>query len=227
MLKTVALTRSFVALAVGLAATFSGASAEMYKDIGPLDSLGDVKAKFPGASFVRQRPAWAQESDALYKMTGSGLSGTTVVKFYDVRPRYREQANQEADEEKKQNLLKFAAQTDEEALIVEWVRWIPVTPIPLVRFVSKYGPFEKSGFGSEDLQPFREWTSKGLSAFLADDEKNVVHVEFTFTRADERAAWQRRYGIIPKWLQDEAPKQPAKAPTSSPPSPTSPRRTAK
>jgi hypothetical protein len=35
--------------------------AEIYKGIGPLDTLSEVKLKFPGADYKQLKPAWAQE----------------------------------------------------------------------------------------------------------------------------------------------------------------------
>src|SRR5260221_7152976 len=60
--------------------------AETYGGIGYLDTFGMVKGRFPGGSFERQSPAWAQESDVMYKVTGAGLPGTIIITFYDSRP---------------------------------------------------------------------------------------------------------------------------------------------
>jgi hypothetical protein len=41
------------------------AMAETYLDFGPLDTLDDVRARFPAATFTKKQPAWAQASDVL------------------------------------------------------------------------------------------------------------------------------------------------------------------
>jgi hypothetical protein len=66
---------------------------EIYRGIGPLADLADLKGMFPGATFEKLTPAWAQDHDVLYQITGKGMSGTIVVKFYDGRPVWRKRAD--------------------------------------------------------------------------------------------------------------------------------------
>jgi hypothetical protein len=54
---------------------------ETYKDIGYVDSLGDLKKKFPNATFTNWSPGWAQDTDAMYSIVGRGMSGPIIVKF--------------------------------------------------------------------------------------------------------------------------------------------------
>jgi hypothetical protein len=178
----------------------AAASAETYHKIGPLDTLGDVKQRFPGAELERLTPAWAQEDDALFRISGPGLSGTIVVKFFDSRPGWRKDAESTDDPDFKQFAQKMADESDD-AMSVHWVRWVPDQPIPLGRFVSKYGsPLEK-GF-AEDLQPYRTWTQRGLTAYLSDDERYVVRVDFEFTNAEHCEAWRVKHGDIPKFMEE-------------------------
>ncbi len=51
----------------------SMANAESYREIGPLDSLGDVKARLPSAEVKKLSPAWAQPTDSMYQFSGTGL----------------------------------------------------------------------------------------------------------------------------------------------------------
>jgi hypothetical protein len=176
------------------------AHSEIYKNIESLDSLGDLKTKFPKANFKLLNPAWAKDSDVMYQITGEGMSGTIIVKLHDPRPYWKDYIAKTPDE----NLETFkslADQTDDEAITVEWVRWIPFSPIPLARFISKYGKPEKSGFADEDLQPFRHWENRGLIAYLTDDEKNVYRVDFEFTLDEMRKAYKSKYNMIPPWLK--------------------------
>lgn len=112
------------------------ASAETYRGIVPLDTLGDLKKKFPGATFTRRHPALAQRGDVVYSIEGPSISGTIVVTSYEPK------ANETA--------------TDDD-VEVSRVRWIPHAPIPLARFVFKYGEPQESGFAGEDLEPYRHW----------------------------------------------------------------------
>jgi hypothetical protein len=183
---------------------YGSVHSETYKDIGPLDTLGDLKAKFPKAQFKKLTPAWAQETDVMYQVSGEGMSGKIIVKFYDGRPNYREALQKNPDNENSEFLKKLVTQNDDEAISVEWVRWIPDYLIPLTRFISKYGKPDRTGFADEDFQPYRLWEVKGLAAYLTDDEKNVVRVDFQFTRDESRKAYVRKYGFIPPWLKESS-----------------------
>lgn len=182
--------------------------AETYRGIGPLDTLSDLKEKFPTAKFSKQNPAWALETDVLYQISGEGMSGIIVVKFDDDRPYIQQLLTRAGDslesstKEQAENLIN---RTDEDAITVEWVRWVPDYVIPVTRFVSKYGKPDKSGFSDEDFQPYRSWEKKGLTAYLTDDEKNVVRVDFDFTKSEWRAAYLKKGMAIPPWLHESMP----------------------
>jgi hypothetical protein len=181
---------------------FSSAHAESYRDIGPLDNLGDIKKKFPNAHVEKLSPGWAQETDALYKFTGTGMSGWIIVKFDDSRPTFKEAAEKDPTAESAAFLQEMAQQSDEEAMSVNWVRWVPDTRIPIQRLVSKYGKPEKSGFSDENYQPYRSW-NKGVDAYLSDDEKYVERIDFSFTRDEYRKAYLEKYKTVPFWLKDK------------------------
>jgi hypothetical protein len=174
--------------------------AEVYQGVGPLATFADVKTLFPQATIERLQPAWAQPEDVLYALSGAGISGTIIVKFYDGRPAYRRRLIIETDDARRRMYEELASNTDDAALSVEWVRWIPFEPVPLKRFVSKYGEADSSGFRDDNMVPFRQW-SRGILANLDDDSKNVLNVEFSFTEAEERAAWKQKYNFVPEYLE--------------------------
>jgi hypothetical protein len=181
--------------------------AETYGGIGAKDTLGDIRQRFPGATFERLNPAWAQAGDVLYSVTGAGLSGSIVVKFFDVRSeheiqtyaaaRLRGLSNSGAEMlAAQQSRLKLLS--DDEALVVEWVRWVPDRPIPLQRFIAKYGPPTRSDFAKDNLQPYRDWTEQGLTAYLDDAEKSVVRVDYAFTdkeQCEAGVAWATKINL--------------------------------
>jgi hypothetical protein len=176
--------------------------AETYKEIGCLDTLAEVKAQFPKADFKRiQNAAWLQEDDVLYEITGLGMSGSIVIRFYDDRPLFKKWADTQADDEQKEIYTKLANAPDD-SVTVSWVRWVPDSPIPLQRFILKYGKPEKSGFSDDDLQPYRTWETKGLTAFLSDDEKAVRRVDYHFTKEERRSAYVRKGRPLPAWLKE-------------------------
>ncbi len=193
--------RIFIALWAILICT--SAYAEGYRDIGPLDNFGDVKNRFPNAKVEKLSPGWAQATDALYKFTGSGMSGWIIIKFDDYRPKWKEEAEKDPTQETAEFLQKMSQQSDDEAMSVNWVRWVPDTQIPLPRLILKYGKPDKSGFSDENYQPYRAWDKKGIEAYLSDDEKYVERIDFYFTREEYRKAYLAKYKFVPDWLKDK------------------------
>ncbi len=172
------------------------AYAELYQGIGPLDTLADLKKKFPNANFVKAKPAWAQESDVMYKITGVGISGTIVINFYDSRPTWRVRAQEATDEKLKELCERFANASDDDVM-VGWVRWVPDTPFSIERLITKYGKPDVSGFTNDDYQPYKEWKQRGLFVRLTDDGKRVVGMEFTPTKKEEEEAMKKVGGVPP------------------------------
>src|ERR1700726_1405876 len=169
------------------------ADAEIYQGIGPADTMADLKAKFPHATFTQLHPAWAQEQDVMYSIAGAGLSGLIIVKFVDHRPEYRRRSLAVTDEATIKLLTSLMNLSDDDSFGVDWVRWIPAAPVPLQRLVAKYGPPEEKGFASDDLQPYRRWATKGLIAYLSDDEKTVMRIDYEFTQAEYCASWHVKF----------------------------------
>lgn len=239
---------------------------EIYQGIGPLDSLADVKKMFPKATFEKVETAWGKEWDALYKVTGAGINGKIIIKFFDTMGFKQEP---EAPESKHQyRVISPEEQTDdpgpasnqgtytsppagdpapeappppaaesrrsvtfvpvdladvlplpapeappiglEKNMEVQWVRWIPMSPIPLQRLITKYGKPDEDGFRDDDFRPFKSWTKKNINANLSDDGKMVTDIEFAFTNGEQRIAYLVKRRYIPFWLQE--PKKQANKP---------------
>ena len=106
----------------------------------------------------------------------------------------------------------YANKSDEEAIVVSWVRWVPYTPIPLERFITKYGKPDVSAFSDEDMAPYKSW-KRGLLVNLTDDGKKVLTVEYSFTQEDKASAWYIKYpnSIYNPYIRKTKPKtQPSK-----------------
>lgn len=191
-----------ILMVFGALAIFTSACAEGYMGIEPLDTLGDIENKFPDAKVEKLSPVWAQATDALYKFTGTGGSGWIVIKFDDYRPKWKEAAGKNPTSKMAELFQYMSRQTDEKALSVNWVRWFPA-PIPVQRLISKYGKPEKNGFSGGGYHPYRIWDKKGVVAYLSDDEKYVVRVDFYFTREEYRKAYSAKFGFLPDWLEDK------------------------
>ncbi len=173
---------------------------EVYLGIGPVDQLKDVRAKFPNAEFERMRPAWAQDYDIVFKITGQGLSGTIIINFTSIDLYFHQMAAEASDSSTREMYEALAETQDsrpmfEDDTTVNWVRWLPTAPIPLLRFVSKYGKPDVSGFTDADLEPYRTWSKRGITAFLSDDSKFVTRVDFSFTQAEYSRAYRQK-GLI-------------------------------
>lgn len=175
--------------------------AEIYQNILPTDTLGEVKSKFPNAHFEKRSPAWAQSTDVMYALTGQGISGTIIINFFDNRPEYQKQYESAEEDTQKQLLKTLLQESDDEAISVNWVRWVPDIPFPLQRLIAKYGVPEKKGFSNDDFQPYREWKKIGLYVYLSDDEKYVQRIDFSFTKEEYKKAYKKKYNIIPSWLK--------------------------
>jgi hypothetical protein len=173
------------------------AYAELYQGIGPLDTLADLKKKYPNATFTKTNPAWAKETDVMYRITGQGISGTIIVKFYDSRPYYLK-IFQEADSQERRSYFAKLATQEDDTVMVDWVRWLPDTPFPVERLITKHGKPDTSGFADDDYHPYKEWTRKGIYVRLTDDGKKVFAIDFTPTKKEVEAAIQRMIEKQPK-----------------------------
>lgn len=185
-----------------LVCVVSGSSAEIYQGIVPYSSLGDVKKLFPKARFKKMDPAWAQERDAMYTVTGKGIAGTIVIKFNDYRPVFRKRLEEASDNDVKGYLKPLSEESEDDALVVVWVRWVPDVPFPVERIIARYGTPERSDFSPEDFQPQKIWDSRGILATLSDDGKNVFSIEYEFTDKEWKDAWEAKQRRLDDAIQE-------------------------
>jgi hypothetical protein len=171
-------------------------SAEIYLGITPFKALGDVKNMFPGAEFKKLNPAWAKEDDAMYSVTGEGIAGKIIIMFHDTRPLNREYMNQETDDTMRRVFKEYSERSDDDSLLVSWVRWVPDEPFPVERLIAKYGKPERSDFSSVDFKPYNQWKTKGIYAHLSDDGENVVMITYNPTEKELKEADDARVKIV-------------------------------
>jgi hypothetical protein len=185
----------FLILSASVIALFCNVlQAEIYKDFVPFISLKQVKLNYPNAKFEDAKPAWANEDEVIFIMSGAGLTGETVLKFSKQDKRKAERlAENEAKSlnDNSEALLwwinfdkKYLALPLEERLTLDWVRYVPMTPIPYERLLSRYGKPEKCDSNLEDFRPYCSWESKGVLINLSDDKKLVTNIEYTFTEKE-------------------------------------------
>jgi hypothetical protein len=191
------------------------ARSEVYQGITASSSLGDIKKRFPNATIKKVDAAWVTSSDGFYIMTGVGLPGTTYLAFFDPRPLFSELLAKEEskaiavrrlpDSDEKASKLKnvdeslaldsrYANESDDDALTINWIRWVPDAPIPVARYIAKFGTPSKTIFKDDTMQPYSSWTSRGLGATLSDDQKLVLSVEYTFTDIERKNGCRAKYG---------------------------------
>lgn len=179
-LKSIFIGTLFLASSQSFAESFQGITAQA--------ELGEIRAKFPLASITPVKAAWVRKEEAFFLMKGDGFPGELYLAFSDLRPVALEMASEATDEHDRNFFEEKAAEPDDKALELLWMRWMPADPIPLTRYISKYGKAEKSGFGDSDMRPYASWPSKAMVAHLSDDQKRVLGVEFSFTDAEKLVA---------------------------------------
>lgn len=175
---------------------FSSAQAEVFQGINHGYSLAKIKDLFPLAEIKPVAAAWVTKEDGFYKLSGNGFPGTLYMAFSDFRPSFKTfQIEAEAEEASSASPVgndpmskhwkNLAEQSTDDALTIRWLRWVPESPIPMQRYISKYGKPEKTGFGDRDMRPYASWPKKNIIANLSDDEKFVNNVEFGFTKQEK------------------------------------------
>jgi hypothetical protein len=203
---------------VFLSLLFIGASArcELLHEVQPFDSLGDIKKKYPNAYFSRVKAAWVNENQDFFSMGGQGFPGTLYLAFTDRRPYWRAEIKKSenvdaeqhsalfgsilAAQEKRNKEIaeKLATESDDDALLISWVRWVPREAIPMQRFKSKYGEPNKCDFSSTDMTPYCIWKNRNLIVNLSDDQKMVLTVESQFTKEEiNKRLAEKGYAPLP------------------------------
>jgi len=155
-------TTAAVVVATLLALGAKDARAEVFLGIHDFTTLAELREMFPNAKIEELKPGWLQPYEAFYEVRGSGIPGIIRVKFLD------------GD---------LPSTPPEESLTAYWVLWVPEAPIPLERFVARYGPPDEAGYEGS-VRPYRQWTKAGVKASLSYDEASVEKVDFTFTEEE-------------------------------------------
>lgn len=203
--------------------------AEILQGVEPLDTLGDIKAKYPNAVFKAVKAAWVKEDEAFMSMEGPGFPGKLMIAFDDLRPMVRRWVTPEPGasassvEALRQAGEGLVDMPDDKALTVKWVRWIPQSAIPFARYKSRYGEPTKCDYNEADMSPYCSWEHRGLNVNLSDDKSMVLNAEASFTTAELRAEYVKKKRPIPDWLKSDtsAPQPQAKKAAPKPPAPIS------
>ncbi len=200
--------------AILLAACLS-CSAEILQGVFPLDDLKDIKLKYPNGQFQRINAAWVTPDQAFIQLSGRGFPGELFLAFFDERAKAKKYVADKCVDTSTLpvdplcQLHKWvASRSDEDALTIDWVRWVPAQGIPFERYRSKYGEPTKVDFDNNTMIPFAYWDAAELRANLSDDKKLVLSVETAFTRSEIRQAWLRKHGWVPDALKDPQPATP-------------------
>ncbi|MCE5247194.1 MAG: hypothetical protein ABFD84_09410 [Candidatus Polarisedimenticolia bacterium] len=170
-------TTAALVVATLLAIGAKDARAEVFQGIHELTTLAELREMFPNAKIEELKPAGQKPDEVSYVVSGPGIPGTIGVHFV-------------------KSDLPWAP--PEECWAALWVRWVPESPLPLKRFVSKYGPPDEAGY-DDNMQPYRWWKKIGVSVNLTDDEARVTFVDFTFTNEEFVAGLKIRQARLMKY----------------------------
>jgi len=172
------------------------ASAEVYMGLITPMTLGEIRTKFPGASLRNVPAAWVKEGEALYSLTGAGIAGTIMLKLTDYRPTYKKDLLElPATEENAQRIQEYQTEidkSDDGSLFIgiwDWVRWIPDSPLPVQRLITRFGKADKKGFDANDFKPYLFWSGRRITANLTDDEKQAMFIDFQFTELEANSGY--------------------------------------
>jgi len=143
-------------------------------------------AIFPGATFEKLDVAWTQENQVLYSVTGSGIEGTIIIMFDDFRPELLQWSKEVEDLELAAAYVDLADVEDKHALQTMWVRWVVNRPIGVQRLVKMFGDKFTKGYTTTDYRPYRYWEKRGVTAYLTDDEKSALLIEYEYTPEEKR-----------------------------------------
>ena len=180
-------------------------------NIQAFSTLAEVRKEWPGAVEERFAPAWIKRGQVAIKLTGKGLPGMLFLYFDDGRAAYKDLVSSESagtiDSGVVAAMKWEAAKPEENALTLNWFRWVPVANVPKERVIKLYGAPSRCQPSPADLSPMCEWRQHGVIATLTDDEKSVVMIDFNFSAAEIEEGRSRRYPFFPApkrpWVETE------------------------
>jgi hypothetical protein len=180
--------RAYLAIAVFI---FSADSkichAEIFQNINYMETLGQIKTKFPNAKYEKVYPAWLEKYNSLISIEGPGLGVVITIVFFDQRIIIR-------DEIDKQNLSqnditdrfkKVLKLEDDYALRVKNVRVIYTDLIPMSTFKKRYGAPAKCEH-NENFEFKCIWPKKNMLASMTNDGNSVEYAESWFTEKEKK-----------------------------------------
>jgi hypothetical protein len=175
------------------------ANAEIFKGVNYYSTLGNIRKNLPNATFQKLTPAWLTEKDGFYKISGQGFGGNLYIKFDDARPFLKTLIKgNEADSD---YWKKEANASDNDALTVDWVRWVPDSPVPKEKAVSKYGTPKCSV--ADDFSNICTFDKFSVVASMDDSGKNILGFDTYFTKNERQIGWKLRFpnAEIPEHLK--------------------------
>lgn len=175
-MRCIIMTRCFVVL-IFIFGLSVNSFAELFMNFQPYESLSEIKAKYPNATFTKINPAWAKENDIMFSLTGEGLGGKIVLQLFDDREFFQELC--EPPDVKQKDICVNRFNDPENMYILSMVRWIPFSKISIEKLTSKYG---KPKFKTdEQFNNYAFWQNKKIFALLNDTKTIVSHIDYYFT----------------------------------------------
>lgn len=180
-----------------LLALTSLAHAEVFYEIQFNDTLGNIKQKYPNASYEKLKPAWLKPDEAFIQISGVGMQNELKVHFWDFRPMFRELLNSPENKDN-QGFKEASNETDDKALVVSWVRVVYKNPVPIDVFKRKYG--KSSCKIDDDFNEVCEFPDRSISANLTKDGKFVHFADTSFTKKEKISSFRSRGERVPDYL---------------------------
>lgn len=180
-----------MALFIAIAPLAAQADIASFQGIEAGENLDMLQKRLPNARFLLLPVAWVLPGDAFYEIGGDGLVGIVRVKFSDSAPLCRRaMENPKNTPELQESLQRCVTRPHEQTLFVDWVRWIPPSPIPLPRLEARYGKAVCKD--DANFQMACAWVKAGLTADMTSDGKAALQINRFFSDEETAAGIEER-----------------------------------
>jgi hypothetical protein len=167
--------------------------------IEPLDTLADVKAKWPNAQWQEVQKATEAEPFAMWTMAAGAWRGmgTLVVYFQDTRWQAKSMLQQTSESVEQPEWRQAAQATDDDALVIDSMTLVLQEAMPLKALVKQYGRYDATMPLDDGQGVYAVWHAKGMRAVVSDASQQVEQIDFVFTPEDIGNAYRRNGQEVP------------------------------
>ena len=199
--------RQLLVAVIALLVSATPSYADQYFGVFPGAAVSDVRNLFPNAEFEELKPAWLKPYQRLVQIRGEGIDGVIAFLFEDelsvakresARLTEKKDRGERLSEEEKyilrsyeETIGKYLSEPNTEPWKVDDIRWQPNTPIALSKLITRYGKPDKEEI-REDMQRVKIWKTRGITAFIEDNDiVGLIVYRFTFRDWVCASRWKR------------------------------------